>query len=167
MIDLPAFGLNRFDFRSPHAFAAEVARAQRLGWDWAFVPASSLRLPDPHVNLAFAAQATERIGLGVLLDNPVSRGAGVLASSIATVEALAPGRTQLCLGAGDTAVRLLGQPPARLAELERVLALGLPVDAIVAHPVPTPDPAGPRPDYMERFATQVLPRLRVPHVGSP
>ena len=115
---LPAFGLNRFDFRSPDSFAADVRRAEELGWGWAFIPASSLRLRDPYVNLAFAAKHTRHIGLGVLLDNPVVRGAGVLASSIATIEELAPGRSQLCLGVGDTAVRLLGQRPASVAELE-------------------------------------------------
>ena len=68
--------------------------------------------------LALAAQHTERIGLGILLDNPVGRGAEVLASSIATVDMLAPGRTMLCLGAGDTAVRMVGKRPARIAETE-------------------------------------------------
>lgn len=113
-----AFGLNRFDWRTPAHFARAVQRAERLGWDWAFIPASSLRLPDPYVNLALAALETERIGLGVLLDNPVVRHPAVLASSIATVDQLAPGRTLLGLGVGDTAVRLLGARPARVGELE-------------------------------------------------
>lgn len=113
-----AFGLNRFDWRTPRHFARAVRRAEQLGWDQALIPASSLRLPDPYVNLALAALETERIGLGVLLDNPVVRHPAVLASSIATVDQLAPGRTLLGLGVGDTAVRLLGARPARVAALE-------------------------------------------------
>lgn len=117
------FGLNRLDWRSPSHFAADARRAEAAGWDWALIPASSLRLRDPYVNLAAAAAASERIGLGVLLDNPVVRHPAVLASSIATVDELAPGRTMLCLGVGDTAVRLLGARPATVAELESATVL--------------------------------------------
>jgi alkanesulfonate monooxygenase SsuD/methylene tetrahydromethanopterin reductase-like flavin-dependent oxidoreductase (luciferase family) len=54
----PAFGLNRFDYSSPYAFAADVQRAEALGWDYAFIPSSPLRRQDPYVYLAFAAAAT-------------------------------------------------------------------------------------------------------------
>ncbi len=115
---LPAFGLNRFDYSSPSAFAADVQRAERLGWDCAFIPSSPLRRQDPYVFLAFAATGTQKIGLGPLIENPVMRHPSVMASSIATVEALAPGRTLLGYGVGDTAVRLIGKRPAKVAELE-------------------------------------------------
>jgi 5,10-methylenetetrahydromethanopterin reductase len=118
-----AFGLNRLDWSSPDRFAADACRAEAAGWDWALIPASSLRLRDPYVNLALAAAATRRIGLGVLLDSPVVRHPAVLASSIATVDELAPGRTLLCLGVGDTAVRLVGARPATVAELESATVL--------------------------------------------
>ncbi len=45
------------------------------------------------------------------------------ASSIATVDELAPGRVLLALGVGDTAVRLAGLRPARVAELETAVRL--------------------------------------------
>jgi len=118
MTAIPAFGLNRFDYTSPHAFAADARRAEALGWDYAFIPSSPLRRQDPYVHLAFAAIQTERIGLGPLIENPVMRHPSVIASSIATVEALAPGRTILGYGVGDTAVRLMGKRPATVAELE-------------------------------------------------
>ncbi|MGE0821635.1 MAG: LLM class flavin-dependent oxidoreductase [Candidatus Binatia bacterium] len=118
MTTIPAFGLNRFDYTSPSAFAADARRAEALGWDYAFIPSSPLRLRDPYVNLAFAAMQTERIGLGPLIENPMMRHPSVIASSIATVAALAPGRTLLGYGVGDTAVRLMGKRPARVAELE-------------------------------------------------
>ena len=56
--------------------------------------------------------------LGPLLANPVNRHPTVTASSIATIDELAPGRTLLGWGVGDTAVRLAGLRPARVKELE-------------------------------------------------
>jgi 5,10-methylenetetrahydromethanopterin reductase len=114
----PRFGLNRFDARSVEAFAADVRRAETLGWDAAFQPDSQLRRRDTYVLLAAAARATERIVLGPLLANPVNRHPTVTASSIATIAELAPGRTLLGWGVGDTAVRLAGLRPARVKEFE-------------------------------------------------
>ena len=143
----PKIGLNRFDWRSPQTFAADVARAEELGWGWALIPASSMKIQDPYVNLSFAAAATKTIGLGVLLDNPVVRHPAVLASSIATVERMAPSRTLLTLGAGDTAVRLVGAKPAKVATLEAAAKLtkelmsGAPIEVGTAHPARMEYPA--------------------------
>src|SRR5205807_8693678 len=115
---IPRFGLNRFDARSVDAFAADVKRAETLGWDAALQPDSQLRRRDTYVLLASAARATERITLGTLLANPMNRHPTVTASSIATIDELAPGRVVLGWGIGDTAVRLAGLRPARIKELE-------------------------------------------------
>jgi 5,10-methylenetetrahydromethanopterin reductase len=115
---LPRFGLNRFDARSVDTFAADVRRAETLGWDAALQPDSQLRRRDTYVLLAAAARATTRITLGPLLANPVNRHPTVTASSIATIDELAPGRVLLGWGVGDTAVRLAGLRPARVKELE-------------------------------------------------
>jgi 5,10-methylenetetrahydromethanopterin reductase len=117
-VTIPRFGLNRFDARSVDAFAADVARAEQLGWDAAFQPDSQLRRRDTYVLLAAAARATTRIALGPFIANPVTRHPTVTASSIATIDELAPGRTLLGMGIGDTAVRLAGLKPARMNELE-------------------------------------------------
>ena len=70
-----------------------------LGWDAALQPDSQLRRRDTYVLLAAAARATERITLGPLIANPVTRHPTVTASSIATIDELAPGRTLLGWGA--------------------------------------------------------------------
>src|SRR5437879_6041147 len=114
----PRFGLNRFDTRSVDAFAADARRAETLGWDAVWQPDSQLRRRDTYVLLAAAARETERITLGTLLANPMNRHPTVTASSIATVDELAPGRVVLGWGVGDTAVRLAGLRPARIKELE-------------------------------------------------
>src|SRR5213596_3075457 len=61
MTALPRFGLNRFDARSVDAFAADVRRAETLGWDGAFQPDSQLRRRDTYVLLAAAARAPARV----------------------------------------------------------------------------------------------------------
>lgn len=140
----PQFGLNRFDSRSVDAFAADVRRAEQLGWDAALQPDSQLRRRDTYVLLAAAARATGRITLGPLLANPVNRHPTVTASSIATIDELAPGRVLLGWGVGDTAVRLAGLRPARVAELEagtrlmRALLAGEAVEVGAARPARLP-----------------------------
>jgi 5,10-methylenetetrahydromethanopterin reductase len=141
---MPRFGLNRFDARSIDLFAADVRRAEVLGWDAALQPDSQLRRRDTYVLLAAAARATERIVLGPLLANPVNRHPTVTASSIATIDELAPGRTLLGWGVGDTAVRLAGLRPARVKELEastrlmRALLDGESVEVGAARPARLP-----------------------------
>jgi 5,10-methylenetetrahydromethanopterin reductase len=143
-MNVPRFGLNRFDSRSVDAFAADVRRAETLGWDAALQPDSQLRRRDTYVLLAAAARATERIALGPLLANPVNRHPTVTASSIATVDELAPGRVLLGWGVGDTAVRLAGLRPARVKELEagtrlmRALLDGEAVEVGAARPARLP-----------------------------
>jgi 5,10-methylenetetrahydromethanopterin reductase len=143
-VTLPRFGLNRFDSRSVEAFAIDVRRAESLGWDAAFQPDSQLRRRDTYVMLAAAAAVTERITLATLLANPVNRHPSVTASSIATIDELAPGRTLLGWGVGDTAVRLVGLKPARVHELEsstrmmRALLDGRPVDVGAREPAHLP-----------------------------
>jgi 5,10-methylenetetrahydromethanopterin reductase len=140
----PRFGLNRFDGRSVAAFTADVQRAETLGWDAALIPDSQLRRRDTYVMLAAGAQATERIMLGTLLANPVNRHPTVTASSIATIDELAPGRVLLGWGIGDTAVRLAGLHPARVKELEsstrlmRALLDGESVEVGAARPARLP-----------------------------
>jgi 5,10-methylenetetrahydromethanopterin reductase len=143
-VGVPRFGLNRFDSRTVDAFAADVRRAETLGWDAAFQPDSQLRRRDTYVLLAAAARATGRITLGPLLANPISRHPTVTAGSIATIDELAPGRVLLGWGVGDTAVRLAGLRPARVKELEaatrlvRALLDGEPVDVGAVRPARLP-----------------------------
>jgi 5,10-methylenetetrahydromethanopterin reductase len=143
-VGVPRFGLNRFDSRSVDAFSADVRRAERLGWDAAFQPDSQLRRRDTYVLLAAAARSTERIMLGTLLANPITRHPTVTASSIATIDELAPGRVLLGWGVGDTAVRLAGLRPARVKELEasarlmRALLDGEAVEVGAARPARLP-----------------------------
>lgn len=145
-----AFGLNRLDLRSPARFAADAQRLEALGWRYGFIPSSPLLVRDPYVLLARALEATNSIVLGPLIENPVMRHPAVIAGSIATVDRIAPGRTLLGMGAGDTAVRLMGKRPATVAMLEQAvrtiralnrgdeLAVGAARPARLNHAAPVP-----------------------------
>ena len=113
-----SLGLNRWDWRTPQRFAVSVARAEALGLDYAFLPVNPLAVPDPYVLMAAGAAATTTLRFGPLLETPVLRPPAVAAGSIATVAEASGGRVLFTYGVGDTAVRWLGQRPARIAELE-------------------------------------------------
>ncbi|MDE0191716.1 MAG: LLM class flavin-dependent oxidoreductase [Gammaproteobacteria bacterium] len=117
------FGLNRFDWTSTDAFAADVRRAEELGFGYALIPWNPLSRPDPYMQLAIAAGTTSRIRLGLLLDNPVLHHPATSASSIATLDEISGGRALLTYGIGDTAVRWLGLRPARMTELKEATVM--------------------------------------------
>ncbi len=93
-----------------------VVRAEEVGYDFCWVYDSPMISSSPWVSLAMAAQRTSTIRLGTGVAIPGLRMAPVTANSIATVNALAPGRTFLGVGTGNTAMRAMGQLPMKVAE---------------------------------------------------
>ncbi|MGI9478498.1 MAG: LLM class flavin-dependent oxidoreductase [Hyphomicrobiaceae bacterium] len=90
--------------------------AENLGYDFAWVTDSPLLRSNPWAVMALAAQQTQKIKLGTGLEIGALRLAPATANGIATINRLAPGRTFLGVGTGNTAMRLMGQPPMRVAE---------------------------------------------------
>lgn len=111
-------GLNRWDWRSPAAFAQCVARGEAAGISHAFVPVNPLAVWDPWVLMATGAAATSTMRFGTLLDTPMLRPPAMAAGSLATLQEVSGGRAMMTYGVGDTAVRWLGMRPARIAEVE-------------------------------------------------
>ncbi len=72
---------------------------------------------DPYVALTLAAQHTTRVRLGPGVTNPQTRHPLVLANLAAALEQLAPGRSFLGLGTGNSGVRHAGAGPATLEAL--------------------------------------------------
>ncbi|ONH22878.1 LLM class flavin-dependent oxidoreductase [Pseudofrankia asymbiotica] len=97
--------------------AGLAATAERQGFDSVWFPDSQLLWRDVWSTLTGAALATERVGVGVLVTNPITRHPSVTASAARTVEELAPGRTRVVLGAGDSAITHAALPQARTAQL--------------------------------------------------
>ena len=98
---------------------ATVVRAEQAGLDSAWFVDSPALFGDVFVAMAAAAVQTQRITLATGVTNPVLRTPPVLASMLASINALAPGRVILGIGTGFTATGALGLPSAtnrRLSE---------------------------------------------------
>src|SRR5689334_915865 len=90
--------------------------AENLGYSHAWVTDTQMIYSDCWATLALVAQQTRsmRVGPGVAI--AATRLAPVTANAIASIHRLAPGRTFLAIGTGNTAMRLLGQPPMKIDE---------------------------------------------------
>ena len=99
-----------------------VSRAEALGFDSAWFVDSPLVFGDALVSMAACAARTSRISLATGVTNPVLRSAPVLAASLASLNALAPGRIAMGIGTGFTSTGALGLPAANMATLRRFVA---------------------------------------------
>ena len=98
-----------------------IVRAEELGFARAWLADSQMIWSDCYAALALAAQRTSRIGLGTGVAVSATRPAPVTAAAIGTIAALAPGRTFLGVGTGNTAMRIMGEKPQRIAAFEEYL----------------------------------------------
>ena len=98
-----------------------IVRAEELGYSHAWCADSQMLWSDCYATLALAADKTSRIHLGTGVAISGTRPPPVNAAGIATINALAPGRTFFGVGAGNTAMRVMGLPPHRIAQFERYL----------------------------------------------
>ncbi len=111
-----------------------ITHAENLGYTHAWVADSQMIWSDCYAVLALAAQQTRRMKLGTGVAVAGTRLAPVTAHSIATINRLAPGRTFLGIGTGNTAMRLMGHKPMPLHQFRaylrvlRVLLRGEEVD---------------------------------------
>jgi len=99
-----------------------VVKAEQLGYTHAWLADSQMMWSDCYATLAVAATRTSRINLGTGVAIVGTRPAPVTAASIATINALAPGRTFLGVGAGNTAMRVMGLPPVRIKAFDEYLS---------------------------------------------
>jgi len=111
------FGLRIPPCRPAHEVARCVADAERAGFDIAWLPDSQFLWRDVWACAALSVARTERIVVGTCVTNLETRHPSVTATAAVTLEELAPGRTILGIGSGDSAVKTLGRRPTRLAEM--------------------------------------------------
>ncbi|MEV0388032.1 LLM class flavin-dependent oxidoreductase [Nonomuraea sp. NPDC050643] len=107
--------------RRADQIAEEVRRAERYGFDVAWIADSQLLWRDVYAAMAVAATKTDRIALATAVTNVVTRHPTVVASGINTVAELAPGRVILGLGTGDSSVKPMGIRPSKRAELQAAI----------------------------------------------
>lgn len=99
------------------SYLDEVQLAERLGFELIGTGDSQSLTRDVYVALALAARATQSSLLGPMCTNPVTRHVAVTANAIATVDRVSNGRAILGIGSGDSALRNIGERPARVSEM--------------------------------------------------
>ena len=99
-----------------------IERAEALGYSHAWLADSQMLWSDCYATLALVADRTSTIKVGTGVAVSGTRPAPVNAAGIATINAIAPGRTFFGVGAGNTAMRVMGQPPHRIKEFDAYLA---------------------------------------------
>jgi 5,10-methylenetetrahydromethanopterin reductase len=105
-------------FAPSDATPAHIEEAERLGYARAWIYDSPALYPDAWMTLALGASRTTTIGLGPAVLIPSLRHPMVNASAIATLAALAPGRTAVAFGSGFTGRYTMGQRPLRWSFVE-------------------------------------------------
>ncbi|MEM7016996.1 MAG: LLM class flavin-dependent oxidoreductase [Pseudomonadota bacterium] len=104
-----------------------VVKAEELGYTHAWLADSQMLWSDCYATLALAAHQTSTIKLGTGVAVSGTRPAPVNAAGIATINALAPGRTFFGVGSGNTARRVMGLPPQKIKEFEEYLQTLIPL----------------------------------------
>jgi probable F420-dependent oxidoreductase len=92
--------------------------AEGHGFEYAWTYDSHVLWQESIPLLAVAARETSKIKLGHFVTNPATRDPTVLASSYATLNDLSDGRMVMGIGRGDSAVRVIGRQPMKVAEFE-------------------------------------------------
>lgn len=98
-----------------------VKYLEDLGYDACWVPDTQMMWSDCYAMMAVAAVNTSRIRIGTGVAITGTRIAPTTAAAIASINALAPGRTFLGIGTGHTAMRVMGQDPLPIAEFREYL----------------------------------------------
>ena len=96
-----------------------VRLAEELGYDSVWVDDSQLIMPEPYSVLGACALNTKRITLGIGVSNAGTRHPTVIASGLAALADLAPGRVTAVIGVGGSSHGALGWKPDKLVDLRR------------------------------------------------
>ena len=96
-------------------------RAERLGFAYAWTFDSHILWQEPYVIYSQILSATERMIVGPFVTNPATRDPSVTASVFATLNDMFGNRTICGIGRGDSAQRVLGRKPTKLAEVEEAM----------------------------------------------
>ncbi len=114
--------------------------AEEKGFDRFWVIDSPINWREMAPYLTLAVMNTKNTIIGACCTNPVTRNITVTASLHATLQELSGGRMVLGIGKGDSAVRRVGERPAKLKELKKSaplmqkLASGEEVDYVPENP---------------------------------
>src|SRR6266545_227748 len=124
-----------FSADPPPTRMVELGRAaEEAGFDYVWAWDSHVLWQDVYPIFALLAEVTSRIRMGPCVTNPATRDPTVTASTLATLNDISGDRMEMGIGRGDSARRVIGQPPVTIERLEwatrliKDLAEGRPVD---------------------------------------
>jgi len=118
----PRVGLALWGTEPVATTAAHARRAEEVGFESIWLVDSQLICRELYVTLAACAAATARLRLATGVTVPRTRHASVTAGALATLHELSGGRAMAGLSLGHSALRNIGQRPARIAELADYVA---------------------------------------------
>jgi probable F420-dependent oxidoreductase len=103
----------------PHTRFLELMRlAEEHGFEYGWTYDSHILWHDAYPLLTLLASNTNRLKFGHCVTNPGTREPTVTASGYATLHAISNGRAVLGIGRGDSARRVIGYKPVKMAEFE-------------------------------------------------
>ncbi len=97
--------------------------AEANGFEYGWTYDSHILWQEPYPLLTLCALSTSKLKLGLNVTNPGTREPTVTASAFATLQDISNGRMVMGIGRGDSARRVIGQQPVKVAEFERSVAM--------------------------------------------
>jgi alkanesulfonate monooxygenase SsuD/methylene tetrahydromethanopterin reductase-like flavin-dependent oxidoreductase (luciferase family) len=156
-------GFMLFTNQSLPTTVKQIQLGEELGYNSAWLLDSQLVGRELFVTMAASAVATNKIRIGPGVTHSATRHASVLASGFASLAELAPGRIDLALGYGDSAIRGLGGKPVRLEQHRRDFMMIR--DLLAGREVEIPDNPNIRLAWADAALTRQIPLYSVPGNG--
>ena len=97
--------------------------AEQNGFEYGWTYDSHILWQEPYPLLTVCALNTSKLKLGLNVTNPGTREPTVTASAFATLQDISGGRMVMGIGRGDSARRVIGQQPVKVAEFEQAVAM--------------------------------------------
>ena len=104
-------------------FLELIELAESHGFEYGWTYDSHVLWHESIPLLALALDRTSTMKMGHFVTNPATRDPTVLASAYATLHVISGGRMVMGIGRGDSAVRVIGREPMKVAEFEAACRL--------------------------------------------
>jgi probable F420-dependent oxidoreductase len=118
-----SFGVTVLPDPPASRFLELIELAEANGFDYGWTYDSHVLWLESTPLLTMAAERTKTMKLGHFVTNPGTREPTVLASMYATLHDISGGRMVMGIGRGDSARRVIGLQPVKVAEFERRCAM--------------------------------------------
>ena len=118
-----SFGVTVLPDPPSSRFVELMQLAEENGFEIGWTYDSHILWQEAYPLFTLLAVKTERLKMGHCVTNPGTREPTVTASAYATLHDISGGRMVMGIGRGDSARRVIGQKPVRMAEFEEALVM--------------------------------------------